>query len=220
MISAIAYLVLFQAKPKPAPAIFSDASTRRIVELSRKAFDNLTSAKLTITSGTELKKYTFSGGKLAGHQKGAQWAWAQKRLVLQCSKGLFRGSMGAYNVNPWLTKVGAQPEILPIQLAMKKNPVTALVAPGSRVRKAGTMSLNGVAVDMIEIKTNSLRVTMTIRQDNRLLADVRAVSVDSDGRVLFSSTRTFLWSSVNKPISGREFALGSGKASKPIRSLI
>lgn len=220
MVSSIAFLMLLQAKPvKLAPAVFADASTRRIVEFSKVAFNRLKSAKFSITTNGETKRYAFSNGKVAGLQKGAQWAWGQKKLVLQCGKGLFKGNMGPYNVNAWLGKVGADPELVPIQLAAKKNPVELLIAPGSSVRKAGTLMLSGVAVDVIEVKSSRLRVTMAIRQDNRLLADLSATNVDKDGKTLFNSTRTFQWSSVNKPIASKEFALGAGKTPKSIRNL-
>lgn len=220
MLTAITYLSMLQAKPpKLAPAVFADASTRRIVELSKKAFANLKSAKVTISSADSPKTYSYSAGKVAGHQKGAQWVWSQKKLTLLCSKGLFRGTMGPYNVNAWLSKVGASPEILPIQLAAKKNPIDVLVGPGSRVRKVGSMTLHGVAADVVEVKSDRLRVRMAIRQDNRLLADVTAVNVDKNGEILFNSSRTFEWALVNKPIPASAFAIGAGKTPKPIRNL-
>ncbi len=220
MLASVAYLTMLQAKPaKLAPAVFADDSTRRIVNLSRRAFDNLKSAKVTISVDGDSKRYSFSGGRIAGHQKGAQWAWGNKRLNLVCNKGFFRGTMGAYGVNAWLTSVGARPEVLPIQLAMKQNPVEVLVVPGSRVRRAGTMALGGVAVDLIEVKSDRLRVTMAIRQDNRLFADLTAVNVDKDGRVLFQSSRTFQWSLVNQAIPSTDFSVAAGKTPKPIKVL-
>lgn len=220
MLTAITYLSMLQAKPaKLAPAVFADASTRRIVEMSKKAFTGLKSAKFTISSANDKKSYSYSNGKVMGFQKGAQWAWNQKKFTLLCNKGLFKGTMGAYNVNAWLTKVGAVPETLPIQLAAKKNPFDVLIPPGSRVRRAGTLKLDGVAVDVIEIKSDRLRVTMAIRQDNRLPADLNAVNVDKNGDVLFNSTRTIAWSQVNKPIANSAFAVGAGKTARPIKVL-
>jgi hypothetical protein len=220
MLSTIAYLALLQSKPaKLAPAVFADASARRIVEMSKSAFRNLKSAKFSINIDGETKTFSFSNGKIAGKQRGAQWAWSQKKLNLLCNKGLFRGTLGAYNINGWLTKVGADPELMPVQLAAKKNPIEALIPPGSRVRRAGTMKLGAVPVDIIEVKSALLRVTMAIRQDNRLFADLQAVNVDKNGKVLFTSSRSFSWSNVNKPIAGTEFAVGGGRSAKPIKSL-
>lgn len=220
MLATVAYLTMLQAKPvKPAPAVFADDSTRRIVNLSKKAFNDLKSAKFTIRVDGSLKRYSYSGGRITGHQKGAHWAWGNKKLTLMCNKGLFRGTMGAYGINAWLTSVGATPEILPIQLAMKRNPIDDLVIPGARVRRAGTMALGGVAVDLIEVKSARLRVTMGIRQDNRLFADLTAINIDKNGEVLFQSSRTFQWSLVNKPIPSAEFSVGSGKTPRPIKVL-
>lgn len=220
MLTAITYLSMLQAKPvKLAPAVFADSSTRRIVELSKKAFSNLKSAKVTISSVGDAKTYSFAGGKVAGHQKGAQWVWSQKKLTVLCGKGLFRGTMGPYNVNAWLSKAGASPEILPIQLAAKRNPIEALINPGSRVQKVGLITLQGVAADVIEVKSDRLRVRMAIRQDNRLIADLTAKNVDKDGSVLFDSSRSFQWALVNKPIPSSVFVVGAGKAAKPIRGL-
>ncbi len=220
MLATLAYVTMLQSKPpKLAPAVFADASTRRIVELSKKAFGNLKSAKITITEGRDIKRYSFATGKVVAHQRGAQWSWNQKRLTLLCNKGLFRGNMGVYNVNAWLSKVGAVPEQIPVQLVAKKNPIDALIAPGSRVRKAGTMSLGGTAVDMIEIKSERLRVTMAIRQDNRLISDLAAVNVDKDGSILFKSNRSIQWSEVNRAIPASAFVVGGGKQAKPIRVL-
>ena len=220
MLDSVAYLTMLQAKPtKLAPAIFADDSTRRIVNLSKRAFANLKSAKFTINVDGSAKRYAYSGGRVMGHQRGAHWAWGSKKLTLMCNKGLFRGNMGAYGVNAWLNLVGASPEVLPIQLAMKRNPIDELVIPGARVRRAGTMALGGVAVDLIEVKSARLRVTMGIRQDNRLFADLTAVNIDKNGEVLFQSSRTFQWSQVNKPISSAEFSVGGGKSPRPIKIL-
>lgn len=220
MLSTLAYMALLQVQtPKLAPAVFANASTRRIVNFSKDAFAKLKSAKFKIVSDGQSKSYTFSNGRIAGFQKGAQWVWAQKKLTLLCSKGLFRGSMGAYNVNAWLNKVGASPELLPVQLAGRKNPIDALVIPGSRVRKSGTMTLDGVAADIIEVKSARLTITMAIRQDNRLVADLSAVNTDKDGKTLFRSNRSISWSNVNKPIPTNAFAVGSGKTPMPIKNL-
>ena len=221
MLSSIAFLALLQVKPQPklAPAVFADASTRRIVNFSKQAYAKLKSAKFTITSGTERKSYSYSSGKVAGTQKGAQWTWSQKKLRLLCNKGLYQGTMGAYNVNAWLNAVGASPEMVPIQLAAGKNPIDTLVSPGSRVRRVGTMSLAGAAVDIIEVKSDRLKVTMAIRQDNRLFADLASVNVDKNGDVLFRSSRSFTWSQVNKPVPGSAFSVAPGKPAKAIRLL-
>src|SRR5687768_9502730 len=131
MLSTVAYLLILQSKPaKLAPAVFADASTRRIVDLSKTAFKNLKSAKFAITADGEKKTYAYSTGKISGRQRGAQWTWSQKKLNLLCGKGFFKGTLGAYNVNAWLNKAGASPEIVPVQLAAKKNPVEALIPPG------------------------------------------------------------------------------------------
>ena len=123
MLTSIAYLALLQVKPpKLAPAVFADASTRRIVNFSRAAYNQLKSAKLVVTADGQKKTYAFANGKVYGHQPGAEWVWSSKKLTLLCNKGLFRGSMGAYNVNAWLAKVGAVPEVMPIHLALKKKP--------------------------------------------------------------------------------------------------
>ena len=218
MLTSIAYLALLQAKPqKLAPAVFADASARRIVNFSRSAYSKLKSAKFVIDSNGAKKTYLYSNGKLYGHQAGAEWQWSAKKLRLLCSKGLFSGNMGIYNVNAWLAKVGADPETLPIQIAAKKNPIDVLIPPGSRVRRSGTMALNGTAVDVIEVKSSRLRVTMAIRQDNRLIADLNASNVDKDGSVLFRSSRSISWSNVNRPLSIQ--TVGAGKSAKSIKTL-
>jgi hypothetical protein len=220
MLSGILYLGLLQGQPpKLAPAVFADASTRRIVNFSKDAYRKLKSAKFTILNDGQAKTYTFSNRRIAGFQKSAQWAWSNKKFTLLCNKGLFRGTMGAYNVNAWLDKVGASPELLPIQLASGKNPIDALIVPGSRVRRAGTMSLGGTAVDLVEIKSSRLKVTMAIRQDNRMIADLAAVNVDKEGQVLFQSSRQLTWSMLNKAIPAGAFAVGAGKNPRPIKNL-
>jgi hypothetical protein len=219
MLTGIAFLALLQTKAQPrlAPAVFADASTRRIVNFSKQAYSKLRSAKFTIEADGEKKAYIYATGKIFGLQKGAQWCWNQRKLRLLCNKGIYQGVMGPYNVNAWLSSAGAQPELVPIQLAAGKNPIDVLIAPGSRVRRSGTMVLKGSAVDIIEVKSELLRVTMAIRQDNRLIADLRSVNVDKNGEVLFNSTRTFSWSLVNKPISNGAFAVAPGKSAKPIK---
>jgi hypothetical protein len=216
MVALITALILGQAKvSKPAPAVFSDPQVRRTVEQSRSAFSKLGSAGITITTDGESKTYALGNGKLAGKQRGAQWIFQNKSLVLQCSKGLFKGRMGPYNVNAWLSKVGSSPEVVPIQILAKKNPVDALVIPGARVRKVGAMQEHGVWIDLIEVKTSRLKVSMGIRRDNHLFANLAAVNTDKNGETLFSSERSFTWSKPNMAL----FKVGAGKTPKPIKSL-
>ena len=221
MLASIAYLALLQAKApaKLAPAVFADASARRIVNFSKQAFAKLKSAKLTITENGEKKTYNFAGGKGSGFQRGSQWVWSQRKFRLLCNKGLFAGTLGPYNINAWLSIAGSSPELIPVQLLARKNPVEILIPPGSRVRRSGTMLLRGAAVDIIEVKSDRLKVTMAIRQDNRLFADLSSVNVDKDGKVLFTSSRAFDWSLVNKPIPAGSFAVAPGKTANSIRLL-
>ena len=81
------------------------------------------------------------------------------------------------------------------------------------------MALGGVAADIIEVKSSKLRVTMAIRQDNRLIADLSGTNVDRGGEVLYRSNRTFAWSNVNKPLPASTFAVGTGKTPRPIKGL-
>jgi len=216
MVGLVTVLILGQAKvSKPAPAVFSDSQVRRTVEQARAAFARLGSTGVTITTDGESKTYALSSGKLAARQRGSQWRFQNKSLVLQCSKGLFQGRMGPYNINAWLSKVGSSPEVVPIQILAKKNPVDALVIPGSRVRKVGAMQEKGVWVDLIEVKTARLKVSMGIRRDNHLFANLAAVNTDKNGETLFSSERSFTWSKPNSAL----FNVGAGKTPKPIKSL-
>ena len=75
MLTSIAYLALLQAKPqKLAPAVFADASARRIVNFSRSAYSKLKSAKFVIDSNGAKKTYLYSNGNLYGHQAGGSGA--------------------------------------------------------------------------------------------------------------------------------------------------
>jgi|GEM_PF-5370921 len=219
MIAGIAYLVLTQAKiVKPAPAIFADAATRNVVSACRKAFANLKSARFTITSGGETKRYTFSSGRVAAAQRGAQWTFDNRRFTIQNGKGLYRGRISPFSVNSWLTRAGAAPEVLPIHLIAHKNPVDALVAPGSRVRKVGVMTKGGVTADLVEIKSAGLRVSVAIRRDNHLFANLSADNMDARNRVLSSSSRSVAWSAINTAFPAQTFQLG-GQTAQGLRNI-
>lgn len=223
MITALAYLAVCQIKPgtakivKPAAAIYADAATRKAVTSCRNAYAKLQSAKFSIGQGQSLKRYTYANGYLAGAQEGVQWTFGGMRLTLKTSKGLYQGKVGPANINPWLSKAGAQPEMLPIQLAAKRNPMDVLIPPASRIRKAGVMKIAGVDADLIEIKSPGLRVSVAIRRDNHLIADLGAENVDRRGNVLFRSSRSINWSQVNKPVPATTFQIAGTK--KPLKSL-
>ncbi|MCC7229478.1 MAG: hypothetical protein IT203_03725 [Fimbriimonadaceae bacterium] len=220
MILGITFLFLTQAKPsKPPVIVFADAETRKIVEQSKRAFAGFKSGVLSITNGNERKVYALSGSAIAAKQMGAQWVYGNKSLLLQCKKGLFKGNMGPYNVNAWLGRVGANAEILPIQLFAKKNPIDAVIPLGARVKKVGALQVGGVWVDLVEANSATIRVSMGIRRDNHLLASLSAVNKDRDGKTLFSSERTIHWSGLNQAPAPTAFQLGAGKAAKSIKLL-
>lgn len=220
MILGIAFLFLAQAKsPKPPVIAFANAETRKIVEQSKMAFANFKSGVLSITNGNEKKVYALSGAKIAATQRGAQWVYGNKKLLLQCRKGLFKGNMGPYNVNAWLGRAGANAEILPIQIIAKKNPIDAVIPLGAKVKKVGALQVGGVWVDLVEANSATIRVSMGIRRDNHLLASLSAVNKDRDGKTLFSSERTMNWSGLNQAPSPKAFQLGAGKSAKSIKLL-
>ncbi len=224
MIAGIAYLVLAQGKDqakivKPAPPVYANAATRSLVNACRKAFANLKSARFSIVTSGETKRYTYSAGRMSGAQRTVQWVYDNRRFTVSTGKGLFAGKVGPYSVNSWLTRAGISPEVVPIQLIAKKNPLDTLVAPGSRVRKIGVMTVNGAMSDLVEIKSPGLRVSIAIRRDNHLFASLLAQNVDSKNRVLFSSTRALSWSAVNAPVPASAFKLDGTQKPQALRSI-
>lgn len=220
MVAGIAFIALSQVKPSgAAAAFFANAETKKIVSAARAAYSKMKTARFTITAGKDIKRYSFATGKMSSAQGGLQWTFSSRRLTVMKDNKLYRGVVSAPNVNGWLIRAGSPPERLPIELLNGRNPIDILLAPGSRVRKVGTMNLGNVNTDLVEIKSPGLRVSLGIRSDNHLIVDISAENTDKRGNVLFRSSRSVSWTSVNKPLPSSAFTLGTGKAPLPLKTL-
>lgn len=204
---------------KTAPPVYADAATRKLVEGCRKAYAALKSGKFSITIDGRSKQYAFSGGRLYGAQEGVKWSFADKQLTVAKGQNFYKGKVRPYGINQYLVKAGASPEMLPIQLLDKKNPMAVVIPPGARVKKIGSGTTGHTPFDIVEATSGGIVVSISIRRDNHLLAALGAKNLDSRGRTVSRTWRDFSWSGINAALPANQFQLSGAKSPQPLKSI-
>ncbi|MCX7800062.1 MAG: hypothetical protein N2109_06920 [Fimbriimonadales bacterium] len=117
----------------------------------------------------------------------------------------------------WLDRVGVQLEPVLRELARGRNPMRLLLPPEGLARWAGTEGKGPSAVQLIEVVTPELRLVFGVRPDG-LLDSMGAANVDSAGRVLNRSQRTYRYGGARPTM--RDFQPPAGAPRRPLSELI
>jgi len=204
---------------KSPPPVYADAATKNVVGACRKAYASLKSGKFSITIDRVEKQYTLSNGRMAGSQEGLAWTFANKQLTVAKGRSVYRGKVRPYGINPWLAKAGISPEMLPVQLLDKRNPIDVVIPPGAKVRKVGSQGKGGTQIDIVEARSGSISVSISIRRDNHLISSLGTKNLDAKGRTVFESWRELSWSGVNAPVSEKQFQLRGPSQPLPLKAI-
>jgi len=182
---------------------YADANAKRITEKAIKAYDQVRHLSMVAAGGQiDVSGSRFSESRAAyAYAYDGQTLWA----IDHRSKTVYQVPATARQVRSHLAKVKIPMEPMLGHWASGFNPVRSVLPQGSVLRFVGTIRDQGVACEILEARSPSLRLSLWVRQRDGLISRMMTDNLDSEGKVFQSSERVFSYRSINEPIPGSSF---------------
>lgn len=181
---------------------YMDPKAKAVWHAAVSAYGGLRHVSMTVRSSGISEKAIISGQRAFQDQPGLRWAYDGKVLVMRKAG---KASKNKIQTSEIPAKVGASIDPLLQAWALHWNPARALAGKGTNVRTAGSVVLQGLPCDVLELDRPGLRLSLLVRRKDHLFARVTSRSLDAKGNVLSILDREFTYQSVNKPIPASAF---------------
>lgn len=195
---------------------YADAQAKRIVDGTLRAYSRLTSVAYTVIDEAGSTTVWVSGKAVRQKSAAGEWAWRNGILtvVQHRQKTIRTGKANWRTVDGTVGKLAQRVDPILSRLERKENPVLEMLGADMKGRSIGTLKFGRVTCDVVEFKAPGLRLTLTIRRDNRLLHAASTENLDGTGRVMGRSERRYTYSSWNVPLGATTFSLTLPKGYK------
>lgn len=206
------------AKTLPTPAVkpqFQTSGAAALAATCQRAYDGLRSVSMKI-EGSEASSVLWQSGEARQTGSGVTWGYdgATLSILDSAKRRLYRGHVVRSLIPDYLSLFGVREEPILLQLMAKENPMVVLYSRGQTGRLAGSMTLGGVTVQILELASHGLRTLIEIRTDNHLIAGLRTENLSSSGAVVSRSEKDFSYESVNKHLPASTFQVTAPKGYK------
>lgn len=203
-----------ETRPQPS---YADPIARRVAEASARAYDSLRHVELVVASSAGKHRIWMSSGRVRERQGNIDWSYANGWLtVLNLKKNrVYKGKTPYAQVPNYLQKLGLRMDPIIRQLGQRKNPMRVMLHERAKVRRIGAITDRGAMCDILQLEDSKLRVSVWVRQKDRLLQSVETRHLDENGKTVLSSTRDFQYMSLGKPLAQTVFQVGGKR--KPLQ---
>jgi hypothetical protein len=193
---------------KEHPPTYANEAARKVAEASLRSYARLTNAMFDVTGGGGTVNVLINSPRFRQQGSGLDWTYDGTTLIIRDrnSRTAHRGAARRHELQDHLARHQASVDPTLWQLVQRRNPLQSLLKPGHNVRLVGEVAVNGVRCDILEVSGFTVRTTLFIRKDNRLIASTRTENLDLDGRVLFTSQRNFNYKSVGQQLEASMFS--------------
>jgi hypothetical protein len=184
----------------------SDPRARNVVDQALRAYARIDSIAFAVSGSMGSSNDWMSGGSFRETRYGFDWSYHKGVLTIRDgARGRsYRGRCKPAGVVTYLKALKRPMEPVLQGLLVHQNPISKWFTQGSTVVSRGVVKLGGVDADAVEIKSNSLEVSLLIRRDNYLVTSVSSRIKDS-GKTVSEAQREFTFYGVNKPIPRSQF---------------
>jgi len=190
------------------PPHFETPAAEIVAEASRTAYANLRSISMKI-EGDDAASVSWQSG--AARQSGAQVSWAYDgqtlTILVNARRRFYRGKVSRASIPDYLSAVGAREEPLLLQLMSGENPMAVLYASGQAARLAGSITVGGASVDILEISSPTVRTQIQVRQSDHLIVGLKTENLAPNRTVLSHSEKSFNITETNRQQPANMFKL-------------
>lgn len=187
---------------------FGDSSARRVVEAAMRAYSRVPSLAYSVSESSGSTRVWLKGNSIRQRTAKGEWTWHKGVLsVVYPVDRTFRTGKATWRIaDETVGRLGLRVDPLLGRLARKENPILGLLSGDMKGKTVGTMKAGGVLCDVVEFTTPTLRLTLTVRRDTRLLHASSADTLDRQGRTVGHSERRYEYGST-RSITDATFAL-------------
>lgn len=191
----------------------ADPKARGILDSALKAYAQVSNIAFTI-DGTDRKSSIWVGASsFRERQPKLDWVYTRGVLSIQTfwDGKVYRGACKPNAIASYLRVLKQPMEPMLQAFIVQRNPLNAWLHPSLKIRAKGTVKLGSVVADAVEMASPYLSISLLIRRDTHLIANVASRSLDGKGGLVGESTRAFTYTSVGKPLSPATFKLPAKK---------
>lgn len=192
----------------------TDATARKVIDQSLRAYSRLTSLAFSVSGSTGASQDWMSKGAFREKQSGTDWAYRAGALTIQIARGkrTYRGRCKPSEVLSYLKVLRCPMDTVLQAFLLHRNPISGWFVPGMTISSHGTVKLHGISADAVELRSRLVEVSLLIRRDNHLVASVASKTKGENGRVISESHRDFSYSLVNSPPPASTFSIPAAGA--------
>jgi hypothetical protein len=186
---------------------FADKKTKAVWERASAALDTALPIRFTVSGS--LGKYNILMNSKSVRQDGNGYslAYAKGYAMVKSTPATGRVKTGAPGLITLAGKSGLSLDPTVRAWADNHNPLGQLADPSMKVRSLGRVTLNGISCDIIELKSQELKMSIALRHSDALPLRIDSEIRDKKGKLVTSSARVFAYKSIRKPIAEKEFVL-------------
>lgn len=201
----------------PEPPRYYDAAAERVAKAMLRAYSGLSRGIVTVSSSLGQSRLVFGGGLYREDSPDVRWTFDGKVLTIEdrTARVIYRGITRRSRIPNALAAVGLRVDPLMGPYLNGSVPFQTLFSKGASARLAGSVVVDGMTCDILQVSTPQARNLLAIRRDNRLLA---SMSTDTlvGGRTVSSSTRRFQYALLGQPMGRSEFTIKPGVPVRPL----
>lgn len=186
-----------------------ESAARPILDRAVRAYSRLRNLYVAVQDGRNQATIWKSDGRARQETARARWAYDGGTLAIElgATRRFYRGKLSAGRVLPTLNRLKVELDGTLVQLLQRINPVLGVLTPEAQVRLAGSIVLDGVACDLLEVRGKLTKASLIVRRSDGLLARISLERQDTKGQRAFRSERAFRYASVGKPLSSDLFRI-------------
>jgi hypothetical protein len=192
--------------PATAPR-FKDSNSANLARQCNAAYLRLKSFSANL-EGAEAKSIAWQGRMARQSGGGVTWAYDGTLLTVidSARRRFYRGKVRGINISDYLQLFNVREDSMLRDLLLGESPLEALYGAGLTGRLAGSLSIAGVPIDILELNAPTARTQVEIRSDTHLIAALRTENL-SNGAVISRSSKALTYTSVNTMMGASAFRL-------------
>lgn len=189
------------------PPKYTDAQSKRVAQACVAALDRLRSAEFEVDSEGRTSHVWVSNSKVRESRGSLDWGYDGRNLWV-ADKALNKAWLGATSpakIAAILNALNIPSETFVQQIVQGRNPMRPILVPGSSARAVGTVRLAGSTCDILEVSASGIKISVCVRRQDHLPADLMSDFVDNSGHKLGGSHRAIRYFHVGKRIPASVF---------------
>ena len=197
---------------KEAPPVYKSAAAKAVVEKLLSAYSKLQYGRIDIVADDGNSRIFLDGKRLREERQRFTWAFDGKNLTMKNLRtgAFYSGKAIRVVLSEYITKVGGEVDPIIRRLIAHRTPYQDLFPSHATVSLVGTFGTGNNVSDIIEVNSNTLKVSVFVRRADHLIESMESVTIDRLGHNQSLGNRRFKYIDIGSEPKNVEYHLGAG----------